>query len=76
VEDLRGAVRCAYNNRSRDFSLFYFFAGPGLEFGTSSLALAVRVLALHHTLPEAEIEAAVKKITAAAAKATGATLRA
>ena len=40
-----------------------------------SLAVAVRLQAPDHTLTEAEIEAVAKKIIAAAAKATGATLR-
>jgi phenylalanyl-tRNA synthetase beta chain len=40
-----------------------------------SLAVAVRLQAQDHTLTEPEIEAAAKKIVAAANKATGAVLR-
>jgi phenylalanyl-tRNA synthetase beta chain len=76
AEDLMGAVRSAEKNLIREVSLFDIYDGPGLEEGKKSLALAVRLQAQDHTLSEAEIEAAVKKITAAAAKATGATLRA
>ena len=43
--------------------------------GKKSLAVAVRLQAFDHTLTEAEIEAAAKKITMAANKATGAVLR-
>jgi len=51
------------------------YTGPGLEAGRKSLAVAVRLQAPDHTLSEAEIEAAAKKIVAAASKATGAVLR-
>jgi phenylalanyl-tRNA synthetase beta chain len=75
AESLMGAVRGAERNLIRDVSLFDIYDGPGLEDGQKSLALAVRLQSMDHTLSEVEIEATVRKITAAAAKATGASLR-
>ncbi|MEM8951016.1 MAG: phenylalanine--tRNA ligase subunit beta [Pseudomonadota bacterium] len=76
AEILLHAVRGADKALIQDVSLFDVYEGKGLEDGKKSLALAVRMQAMDHTLEEGEIDAAVKKITAAAAKATGATLRA
>ena len=75
AESLLIAVRAADKSLIREVTLFDVYAGPGLGEGMKSLALAVRLQAPDHTLTEAEIEAVAKKIIAAAAKATGATLR-
>ena len=72
---LVSAVRGADRNLIREVSLFDVYDGPGLDDGQKSLALAVRLQSMDHTLTEAEIDAAVRKITTAAAKATGASLR-
>jgi phenylalanyl-tRNA synthetase beta chain len=68
-------VRAADKVLIREVSLFDVYRGQGLEDGKKSLAVAVRLQAPDRTLSEAEIEAAAKKIVAAAAKATGAVLR-
>ncbi|MGI9510552.1 MAG: phenylalanine--tRNA ligase subunit beta [Geminicoccaceae bacterium] len=75
AESLMNAVRSADKALIQDVSLFDVYQGKGLEDGKKSLALAVRLQSMDRTLSESEIEAAVKKITSAAAKATGATLR-
>jgi phenylalanyl-tRNA synthetase beta chain len=75
AESLLAAVRMADKALIREVSLFDVYQGPGLGEGMKSLAIAVRLQAPDHTLTEAEIEAAARKITAAAAKATGAVLR-
>ena len=75
AETLLAAVRAADKALIREVSLFDVYEGPGLGEGMKSLAVAVRLQASDHTLTEAEIEAAAKKITAAAARTTGATLR-
>src|SRR5690606_9458899 len=75
AEALLVAVRAADKALIREVSLFDVYAGPGLEEGKKSLAVAVRLQAPDHTLSEAEIEAVAKKIVAAASKATGAVLR-
>jgi len=76
AETLLHAVRGADKALVQDVSLFDVYQGKGLEDGKKSLALAVRLQSMDRTLEENEIEAAVKKITAAATRATGATLRA
>ena len=76
AETLMNAVRSAERSLIQDVSLFDVYQGKGLEDDKKSLAIAVRLQAMDHTLEEAEIDAAVKKITQAATKATGATLRA
>jgi phenylalanyl-tRNA synthetase beta chain len=76
AETLLAAVRAADKVLIREVSLFDVYTGSGLEDGKKSLAVAVRLQAQDHTLSEAEIEAAAKKIVAAASKATGAVLRA
>ena len=68
-------MRAADKALIREVSLFDVYRGAGLAEGKKSLALAVRLQAQDHTLSEAEIEAAAKKIVAAASKATGAVLR-
>jgi phenylalanyl-tRNA synthetase beta chain len=75
ADSLLAAVRAADKALIRDLVLFDVYSGPGLEPGKKSLAVAVRLQASDHTLGEAEIEAAAKKIVAAASKATGAVLR-
>ncbi|MGH6944521.1 MAG: phenylalanine--tRNA ligase subunit beta, partial [Geminicoccaceae bacterium] len=75
AETLLVAVRLADKNLIKEVILFDVYSGPGLEEGRKSLAVAVRLQAPDHTLTEPEIEAAVKKITSAANKTTGATLR-
>jgi phenylalanyl-tRNA synthetase beta chain len=75
AESLLTAVRSADKGLIREVALFDVYDGPGLGEGMKSLAVAVRLQASDHTLTEPEIEAAAKKITAAANKATGAVLR-
>jgi phenylalanyl-tRNA synthetase beta chain len=75
AEALLAAVRAADKVLIREVALFDVYTGPGLEDGKKSLALAVRMQSQDHTLSEAEIEGAAKKIVAAASKATGAVLR-
>ncbi len=76
AESLMNAVRGADKALIQDVSLFDVYEGKGLPDGKKSLALAVRLQSMDRTLSENEIEAAVKKITSAASRATGATLRA
>jgi phenylalanyl-tRNA synthetase beta chain len=75
AESLLTAVRSADKALIREVSLFDVYGGVGLGEGQKSLAVAVRLQSPDHTLTEAEIEAAAKKIVAAASKATGAVLR-
>jgi phenylalanyl-tRNA synthetase beta chain len=75
AESLLSAVRGADKGLIREVTLFDVYEGAGLGEGRKSLAVAVRLQAPDHTLTEAEIEAAAKKITTAANKATGAVLR-
>jgi phenylalanyl-tRNA synthetase beta chain len=75
AESLLAAVRAADKALIREVLLFDVYSGPGLEAGRKSLAVAVRLQAPDHTLSDAEIEAAAKKIVAAASKATSAVLR-
>jgi phenylalanyl-tRNA synthetase beta chain len=75
AEAVLAAVRTADKALVREVSLFDLYSGSGLESGKKSLAVAVRLQAPDHTLSEAEIEAAARKIVAAATKATGAVLR-
>ncbi len=76
AETLMNAVRGAERSLIQDVSLFDVYQGKGLDDDKKSLAIAVRLQSMDHTLSENEIEAAVKKITTAATKATGAQLRA
>ena len=75
AESLLSAIRGADKSLIREVTLFDVYEGQGVGDGMKSLAVAVRLQAQDHTLTEAEIEAAAKRIVAAAAKATGATLR-
>jgi phenylalanyl-tRNA synthetase beta chain len=75
AESLLTAVRSADKALIREVSLFDVYSGAGLGEGQKSLAVAVRLQSPDHTLTEAEIESAAKKIVAAAGKPTGAVLR-
>jgi phenylalanyl-tRNA synthetase beta chain len=75
ADSLLAAVRGADKTLIREVALFDVYEGQGLGPGMKSLAVAVRLQAADHTLNEPEIEAVAKKITTAAAKATGAVLR-
>jgi phenylalanyl-tRNA synthetase beta chain len=75
ADTLLAAVRAADKALIREVALFDVYSGQGLEAGKKSLAVAVRLQSLDHTLSEVEIEAAAKKIVAAASKTTGAVLR-
>jgi phenylalanyl-tRNA synthetase beta chain len=59
-----------------DVSLFDIYRGAGVPEGKKSLAIEVIVQPKEKTLAEADIEALSQRIVAAAAKATGAVLRA
>jgi phenylalanyl-tRNA synthetase beta chain len=76
AETLLAAVRAADKGLIREVALFDVYRGQGLAAGQKSLAVSVRLQAADHTLSEAEIEAVVRRITAAAGKAAGAVLRA
>jgi phenylalanyl-tRNA synthetase beta chain len=56
--------------------VFDVYAGKGVPEGRKSLAIAVTLQPVEHTLTDAEIEAVCNKIVAAVTKATGAQLRA
>ena len=56
-------------------SVFDVYEGKGVPEGKKSLAVAVKLQPVERTLTDAEIEAIGQKLVAAAAKATGATLR-
>lgn len=73
---LLDAVRGAERRLVREVRLFDVYEGGGMPEGKRSLAVAVRLQAPDRTLGEAEIEAVAARIVAAAAKATGASLRA
>jgi phenylalanyl-tRNA synthetase beta chain len=55
--------------------VFDVYAGKGVPEGKKSLAIAVTLQPMEHTLTDAEIEAVCNKIVAAVTKATGAQLR-
>ncbi len=59
----------------REVILFDVYRGQGVPDGQKSLALAVRLQAADRTLTEADVEPVVKRIVAAAQRATGAALR-
>jgi phenylalanyl-tRNA synthetase beta chain len=58
-----------------EVSVFDLYAGPGVEAGRKSLAIAVRLQPSERTLTDAEIEAVASRIVASVEKATGGTLR-
>jgi phenylalanyl-tRNA synthetase beta chain len=74
-EALVRAARNAERNLVAEVSLFDRYAGDRLPEGKVSLALEVVLQPRERTLTDAEIEAAIAKVVAAVAKATGATLR-
>ncbi|MFH5926632.1 phenylalanine--tRNA ligase subunit beta [Roseomonas xinghualingensis] len=75
ADALLRAARNAERNLLAEVSLFDRYAGDKLPEGKVSLALEVVLQPRERTLTDAEIEAAIAKIVAAVAKATGATLR-
>ncbi len=75
AETLLNAIRATEKGLIREVQLFDIYRGKGLAERQKSLAVAVRLQAQDHTLSEAEIDAVVKRIVAAANKATGAVLR-
>jgi phenylalanyl-tRNA synthetase beta chain len=56
-------------------SLFDVYEGPGIDDGSKSLAIAVRLQPADRTLTDADIEAVSSKIVGAVEKATGGRLR-
>jgi phenylalanyl-tRNA synthetase beta chain len=56
-------------------TVFDVYEGKGIQEGKKSLAVAVRLQPVERTLTDAEIDAIAQRLVAAAAKATGATLR-
>ncbi|MCS7267978.1 MAG: phenylalanine--tRNA ligase subunit beta [Geminicoccaceae bacterium] len=75
AQTLLEAVRAAEKKLLREVRLFDVYEGPGIPAGKKSLAVAVRLQAPDHTLSEAEIEAAVQRITSAVEKSCAAQLR-
>lgn len=70
------AVRLADRKLVREVRLFDVYEGKGVPDGQRSLAVTVRLQSSDRTLTESEIDALAERIVAAAAKATGAVLRA
>ena len=73
--DILRAAKNAERNLIDTISVFDVYEGKGVPDGKKSVAIAVRLQPKDKTLTDAEIEAIAQKIVAAAAKATGATLR-
>jgi phenylalanyl-tRNA synthetase beta chain len=76
AERLIRAVRSADRTMIVDVTLFDVYTGQGIEAGKKSLAVEVTLQPAERTLTDAEIEAIAARIVAAAAKETGAALRA
>lgn len=76
AEKLVRAVKGADKDLITNVIVFDEYKGKGLTEGTKSLALAVTLQPRDKTLTDKDIEALSQKIVAAAAQATGATLRA
>jgi phenylalanyl-tRNA synthetase beta chain len=76
AERLLRAVRSADRAMIVDVRLFDVYTGQGIEAGKKSLAVEVTLQPAERTLTDAEIEAIAARIVAAAAKDTGAALRA
>jgi phenylalanyl-tRNA synthetase beta chain len=72
--DLIRALKNAERNLIDAISLFDVYEGKGVPEGKKSIAIAVRLQPRDKTLADAEIEAVIQKIVAAALK-LGATLR-
>jgi phenylalanyl-tRNA synthetase beta chain len=75
ADKLIKAIKSADKNLIRDVNVFDVYEGKGVETGKKSVALNVTLQPTDHTLTDEEIEATASRITAAAAKATGAVLR-
>jgi phenylalanyl-tRNA synthetase beta chain len=75
AEALIRAARGAAKDLVADVTLFDVYAGPGVEPGRKSLAIAVTLQPRGKTLTDAEIDAAGQAIVAEVARKTGATLR-
>jgi phenylalanyl-tRNA synthetase beta chain len=75
AQALLRAARGADRALITEVSVFDVYSGAGVPAGKKSLALSVRLQPTERTLTEMEIDAIGKKIVAAVAKATGATLR-
>jgi phenylalanyl-tRNA synthetase beta chain len=76
AEAVLKAARLADRALIADVRLFDAYAGTGLEAGTKSLAITVRLEPQDRTLTDAEIEAAARKVIQAVEKASGGRLRA
>jgi phenylalanyl-tRNA synthetase beta chain len=76
AEQLVKAVKAAEKKLVREVELFDVYAGPGVEPGRKSLAVAVRLQSPERTLTEADIEPVAKRIVAAVEKQLGGVLRA
>ena len=75
AEKLIRAAKGADKRLVAAVSLFDAYAGPGLEDGTKSLAIAVTLQPLERTMTDDEIEAVSARIVAQVEKATGGRLR-
>ena len=73
--DLVRAARGADKKLIQNISVFDSFAGAALGEGKKSIAIAVTLQPVDHTLTEAEIEAVSGRVVGAVAKATGGALR-
>ena len=69
------AARGAERNLVAAVSLFDVYEGDNVAAGTKSVGIEVTIQPREKTLTDAEIEAVAQRITAAVAKATGASLR-
>ena len=76
VDDLVRSVGGADRALIQGVDVFDLYEGPGIEPDRKSVAVAVTLQPREHTLTEAEIDAVSAKIVEAAAKRTGAVLRA
>jgi phenylalanyl-tRNA synthetase beta chain len=75
ASDVIQAARSADKKRITNVGLFDVFAGKGMEPGTKSLAISVRIEPQTRTFTDEEIEAISAKIINAVEKSTGAYLR-
>ena len=69
------AVRGADRTLISDVQVFDLYEGQGLEAGTKSLAISVRLEPFDRTLTDSEIEAVAKKVVQVVEKTTGGRLR-
>lgn len=76
ADDILRALRGAEKTLIRETSVFDVYEGPHVGEGKKSVAVSVRLQADDRTLTDAEIEAIAGRLVEAAAKRTGATLRA